>query len=259
METRRIRLPTSQSLGSERRLVLAVLLSLNFHAYLVYGLAPAQRAPGSAVRPALEAHIDVKLMLPDPVRTTPGVSRMVAQVAAEANGDPALPLAPELAPVSRDRPHLPWVVSRPDASVPTRDSHGPALPDPLVAPEPLALALRDSQRLPAPLPEAIARERSPDPAYHVAGELDRYPGLLDRVVPVHPRPGSGVDGVVTLQLYIDEAGQVTRAQVANAEPPGIFDDAAAEAFKQARFSPAQIGGETVRSQIFVKVRFDAER
>jgi len=109
------------------------------------------------------------------------------------------------------------------------------------------------------LSEAIARDRSPDSAYHAAGELDRYPRLLDRVDPVHPRPGSGVDGMVTLQLFIDEAGQVTRAQVANAEPPGVFDDVAAEAFRRARFSPAQIGGETVRSQIFVKVRFDAER
>ena len=97
-----------------------------------------------------------------------------------------------------------------------------------------------------------------DTRYYTSSEIDRYPVPLRKVVPEHPATASGVAGIVTLQLSIDESGAVTAASVANADPSGVFDQAALAAFLPARFNPAQKDGRTVRSRILVKVKFASQ-
>ena len=63
------------------------------------------------------------------------------------------------------------------------------------------------------------------------------------------------EGVVVLRLLISDTGQVDNVAVVRAEPAGVFEQAAIEAFAKARFSPGLAGGTPVKSQITVEVQF----
>ena len=62
---------------------------------------------------------------------------------------------------------------------------------------------------------------------------------------------------MTLRLSIDESGEVTDAVIANADPPGVFDESAIAAYKRAKFYPALKGDAAVRSWILVKVNYES--
>jgi protein TonB len=94
-----------------------------------------------------------------------------------------------------------------------------------------------------------------DTAWYTAKDLDLYPRALARVEPVYSLSAADVSGEVLLQLMIDESGAVSEATVVKAEPAGYFEESALQAFKVARFSPAQRDGHAVRSRVVVKVRF----
>ena len=63
------------------------------------------------------------------------------------------------------------------------------------------------------------------------------------------------EGIVVLRLLISEKGAVDNVAVVRAEPRGIFEQAAIEAFSKARFSPGLAAGTPVKSQITVEVQF----
>jgi TonB family protein len=65
-------------------------------------------------------------------------------------------------------------------------------------------------------------------------------------------------GYVRLELLIDRIGEVVSARVMESQPPGVFDDAAWQAFHKARFQPAYEYGQPVASQASVKVVFDPD-
>ena len=94
-----------------------------------------------------------------------------------------------------------------------------------------------------------------DPTWYAAKDLDFYPRPLVPVEPLYPESAVDVTGEVSLLLKIDEFGAVREIAVVKAEPAGYFEDAAARAFRAARFSPAQRDGHPVRSQLIVKMRF----
>jgi protein TonB len=124
-----------------------------------------------------------------------------------------------------------------------------------------------------PSPElapAAAPEREPagpalelplpvDPEYLPARLLDVLPRPVAEVSPRYPEQAAGQDlsGVVTLLLYIDELGIVTDVTVLSAEPPGYFEEAAMESFRNALFQPGQRDGRAVKSRLAVEVSFDA--
>ena len=59
-----------------------------------------------------------------------------------------------------------------------------------------------------------------------------------------------------LTLYIDENGAVRRVQVNSTELPAPFQEAARNAFLQARFVPGQRQGQAVKVRIDIEVSFD---
>jgi protein TonB len=99
-----------------------------------------------------------------------------------------------------------------------------------------------------------------DPTWYPARQLDVYPKLIAPVQPRYPDEAArdNVAGVVTLLVMVDEDGLVREASVAEADPPGYFEDAALDAFRGARFSPAAKDGRMVRSRILIRVTFDPE-
>ena len=64
-------------------------------------------------------------------------------------------------------------------------------------------------------------------------------------------------GVVVARVFISATGTVDAVEIVDAKPHrGIFEEAALHALRQVRYEPARIGGEPVRSQKVIEVKFD---
>lgn len=94
----------------------------------------------------------------------------------------------------------------------------------------------------------------PAPYYHRLSELSERPAPLERIEPRFPE-GAPETGRLKLRLYINERGLVDAVDITEAEPAGVFEEAAAEAFRAARFRPGYKDATPVKSQIALEVRF----
>ncbi|MGM0413381.1 MAG: energy transducer TonB [Pseudomonadota bacterium] len=66
----------------------------------------------------------------------------------------------------------------------------------------------------------------------------------------------GITGYVVLNLLINAEGEVEKVQVLEAEPEGVFEEAAREAVENWRFTPARYEGRDVRVWARQRIRFD---
>ncbi len=66
----------------------------------------------------------------------------------------------------------------------------------------------------------------------------------------------GVEGYVLLSLLISATGDIEKVQVLEAQPAGVFEEAAQEAVRKWRFEPAQYQGRNVKVWARQRVRFD---
>lgn len=116
----------------------------------------------------------------------------------------------------------------------------------------------------APAPEpagpALALPALFDAHWYAAREVDVHPTVLGRIQPIYPDDArrQGLEGWVKLRLKLDERGRVLETEVVEAQPPGVFDAAAVEAFSRARFEPARKQGVPVRYEGFFRVMFELE-
>lgn len=96
-----------------------------------------------------------------------------------------------------------------------------------------------------------------DDTYYPTRELDVPPQPLIKVNPEYPAQavGENLQGWVVLKMKIDYLGRVQLIEVQAADPPGVFDQASLDAFRQVKFAPAQKAGHAVNSLIQIKVRF----
>ena len=124
---------------------------------------------------------------------------------------------------------------------------GAELPPPRV-PEPvLAPAVAQAQATGLPSVEFYFR----------ASDLDERAVPLNEVNLVYPERAfaSNQSGIVTLRLKIDHQGMLRDASVVDAQPPGIFEDAALEAVQELKFRPAVRNGVSVGSVKTIEVPF----
>lgn len=204
------------------RMPAAVALSAAIHAYLIYGLSlPTQSGPATWA-----AVINARLAPVPPSATqrqtiAPERSRVPEPVRRAVLPPISLDVAQPLAV-----PNAPAIVAEPEQVV----AAGNVTPIPTI----------------------------PDPIHYPARDLDIYPHALNPIRPVYPHAAreAQVAGSVTLLVSIDEAGRVLSTSVVDAEPGGIFEQAALQALADATFYPAQKNGRTVRSRIVVKLEFD---
>lgn len=108
--------------------------------------------------------------------------------------------------------------------------------------------------------DASATPAVADSRHYPSNELDVRPGIKVRVNPDYPERAAreNVSGKAVVRLYIDVNGAVERVEVERAAPAGYgFEDAAASAFRSARFSPAMKDGKRVRAEMRIEVSFDA--
>jgi TonB family protein len=104
-------------------------------------------------------------------------------------------------------------------------------------------------------PEAPASWFAAPPRYLPAEELDERPLIRTQVQPAFPPDAPAASGRVVLQLLINEEGAVDKALAVQADPPGVFDAAAVEAFASARFTPGRKNGNAVRSSLRIELQF----
>lgn len=225
-----------------RRPLAAVWVSLGLHVALI---ALVQVAPPPALHVG-EPAIEVRLLQAPAAETPPAPTAATPAVSADA--PPAPRLAPHPAP----------------ETVPVAPSEPAAAPPAAAAPaEPPADAPADAPGEPAMLPAtapapALAIISAVDLTYYSARELDVQPRALREIVPDYP---AGADrqrlsGRVRLQLKLEADGRISGIEVVSASPAGVFDASALEAFREARFTPAQKNGRPVRARVVIEVVYD---
>ena len=129
----------------------------------------------------------------------------------------------------------------------------------------LCLALLRQRQFHPPQSETPAAPASPvtitssvDLTYYSAREVDVHPRALRAIEPDYPAEAdrSKLSGTVRLQLKVEADGRVSDVEVVNSTPPGAFDESAIQAFRDARFEPAQKTGRPVRALVMIEVQYD---
>jgi TonB family protein len=90
------------------------------------------------------------------------------------------------------------------------------------------------------------------------GVLTRPPAVVEPAVPAYPEraKSQGLSGEVVLELDVSAAGDVVDGRVVKPAGDG-FDEAALEAARRLRFSPAEIDGKPSAVTLEYRFRFDA--
>lgn len=125
----------------------------------------------------------------------------------------------------------------------------PAPPPPPPSPAPPAVVA------PAALPQPAAVSWNPgDPPLRIGGQI-KEPKKLKDVRPVYPEIAlhARVQGVVILEVQIDQDGRVSNARVLR--PVALLDDAAIDAVLQWEFMPTLVNGQPVPVIMTVTVNF----
>lgn len=231
-----------------RRPLAAVWISLGLHAALI---ALVQLAPPSALSldgPVIEARLE------SPHAALSAVDAPPLALAVDVPDD-SVQEAPRLAP-SETAEALP--VAEPLAPPPVQAAPAAAAAQPASAtPQPAPAAPPPAASAPMP---GVTITSAVDLTYYSARDIDVHPRALREIVPDYPGAADRqrLSGKVRLQLKLEADGRVSDVDVVSAVPPGMFEDSALKAFRDARFAPAQKGGRPVRALVLIEVEYDWE-
>ncbi len=108
---------------------------------------------------------------------------------------------------------------------------------------------------PPPPPPGASKRREVSPtflAWEVTAEV-----IEPKAQPIYPdiAKKAGVEGMVVIQIVIDEKGNVLEAVVVLASPSGIFEDAALEAIYKWKFTPAMQRDNPIKVQMAQRIIF----
>jgi TonB family protein len=124
----------------------------------------------------------------------------------------------------------------------------------------------DTQAQPSDLPPPLSTPATPPQGstgltlsdkYYEVRELDALPRPAEKIEPQYPSAAlsDGVTGIVHLEIFIDEKGEVLSPRVVDATVPGVFDQAAIDAFNHRKFEPGLRNGAPVKSHLKLVVNF----
>ncbi len=231
-----------------RRPFAAAWISLGVHAALIALLQVAPPAPVRVGEPTIEvrlvpAHAGQAEPESAPAAETPQES-IDAPPKERVHEAPT----PRLAPLEA-KEALPLALP-PEAPAPAPQAP-PATAGGAVAEQPAAAAAAEA------VPDA-ALTSAVDLTYYSARDLDVQPRALAEIVPDYPAEADRrrVSGKVRLLLELQADGRISDVDVVSATPPGVFEASAIEAFRDARFAPAQKNGRPVRARVVIEVVYD---
>lgn len=239
-----------------------LLLSLSLH-LAVLGLV--QPAPGGGEMETMV--INARLALP-----TPETQQDVPQVISEPVPEPAAERVPQpvVAPVTAPQPLLTSNVPSPAPPLPVSPTPVEPAPTPKPTPVAAAAAVSPPEVKPASAPAtAVIGTATPhagpsvplsigfDSTWYVARQVDVHARAQSSIVPDYPDQARrrSQEGTLKLMVKIDDLGRVRDVEVVEADLPGVFDEAALEAFRNTRFHPAMKDGRPVRYQAYIRVVF----
>ncbi len=224
-----------------QRPLAAVWISLGLHAVVIALVQVAPPAPMRLGEPVIEARlVSPPAAPPAPEVKTPDVPPKPEPMRAPSETAVALPGVKPVSP--------PVQVEPPAAPLP------PVVPAPAESPPGLAAAPSVATR---PAPD-LAISSSVDFTYYSARDVDVQPRALREIVPDYPGDADRqrLSGKVRLQLKLETDGRIIDIEVVSASPPGLFEDSAKKAFRDARFLPAQKNGHPVRALVLIEVVYD---
>jgi TonB family protein len=104
----------------------------------------------------------------------------------------------------------------------------------------------------------VARKVTPGDAYLAMDQVDVRAEPINEVLLHYPSTAyiQRISGVVQFKLYISAAGDLDRAELVDAKPSGVFEQAAWNAVKQLKFSPARKYGQPIKSEKTIDVVFE---
>jgi TonB family protein len=145
------------------------------------------------------------------------------------------------------------------ASPPVNTVAPAAAPVAAVTPPPPVATAPPAATLPDPSPDSTPQGDVRGFDYVPREFLSTVPKPLEGIEVPFPESIGGSDFKLSLQLslFIDETGQVRRVRVDGPPLAPDLEEAARQAFAQARFTPGQVDGRAVRSLIRVEVTFES--
>jgi protein TonB len=190
-------------------------------------------APAPAVAPP------VAIEIPEPPQPREEALTVTKPAPVQMLVDPSMP--------PLETPETDIVARMPDAPEKATDRDMPA--PPVVPPSPAAPP-RPELSIPSPM----------DTTWYLARQVDSHPRAVGTISPRYPEIARqrGQEGTLKLMVRIDDLGQVRDVEVVEAQPPGVFDESALEAFRNARFRPATKDGRPVRYEAYMRVEFKLE-
>lgn len=205
---------------------------------------------------------------PTPAWQAPSPPDAVQPPPQEAKASPAT-LPAETLPVPEPAPdqqaEVPSGVPPVTPSLATDKAPPQATQSPVASDVPASDGLPNGQaaetgKPPLDAPAVLTLPSPIDTTWYLARQVDRHPKAIGNIAPQYPELARqrGQEGHLKLMVKIDELGQVRDVEVVEAEPPGVFDDAASEAFRKARFQPAMKDGRPVRYEAYMRVEFKLE-
>jgi protein TonB len=212
---------THSGAETAEKLALTLAASLILHFALIFGLqirsAPSTSHVSRVIQARLVAAPDIA---PTVLTAQPPEPESLVVEAQEASLPPPEPQTPDSAATSPQA----------SAAVPEMNTSLPSIEVPLIE----------------------------DPTYYPALEVDVHPTALKIIQPIYPdeAASANVTGSVVLVLLLDESGKVQELSVEEANPSGMFEQSALDAFRNARFSPAQRNGRVVKSRMRIKVTYE---
>jgi len=88
-----------------------------------------------------------------------------------------------------------------------------------------------------------------------AREIPRRPSLLAPLNFSYPPNTRVQNGRVRVRILLDDKGRIEEMRTVAANPPGVFDSAAAQVLRSGRYAPGFAGPIAVRSYLFMEVTF----
>jgi protein TonB len=226
-----------------QRPLAAVWISLGLHVAVIALIQVAPPAAMSLGEPVSDARRVSPPAAPPAVKTPDAPPEKVPLLAPSETVE-ALPVAKPVQPPVPTETTV--AASQPAEPVPASAESQPA---PVLAPQ------GDTR----PTPE-LTMTSSVDLTYYGARDLDVQPHALHKIEPDYPAEADRqrLSGKVRLQLKLEADGRISDLEVISATPPGLFEDSAIKAFRDARFAPAQKNGHPVRALVQIEVLYDWE-
>ena len=260
---------------ANRPLAQALLVSLALHLALLALVAPRtflDTPEDLVIQARLEQAPEVPKVasVPMPTRTSPPPpERLPPPPEAKPVPEPERPPAAQPTP-----PQLPVLMPPSEPRIAARSdlpAEAPPLsksPTEIVAPSSSSIVRTPVSEVAPASPSPVSQPPSPvlalpspvDTNWYQARQVDRVPRAIGTIQPQYPTDARrrGVEGHLKLMVKIDDLGRVLEAEVLEATPPGVFDEAALAAFKNARFLPALRQGTPVRFQAYMRIEFKLE-